>query len=122
MIETVPGRYGKISFFSSDLVIGRSLRTYGEWAENEIRFLLRSVHPGDTVLDVGANIGTHTLAFARAVGVSGKVWAFEPRPEIFRVLDANILETVDLDFGPRCALAWCMNTSASGHRSARRLL
>ena len=92
MIETVPGRYGKISFISSDLTIGRSLRIYGEWAESEVRFLLTFVHSGDTVVDVGANIGTHTLAFARAVGAGGKVWAFEPRPEIFSVLDANIRE------------------------------
>ncbi len=92
MIETISGRYGTISFPSSDQAIGQSLRTYGEWAEEEIRFLLGSLHPGDTVLDVGAYIGTHTLAFASAVGGSGKVIAFEPRPEIFRLLAKNILE------------------------------
>ena len=90
MIETISGRYGTISFPSSDQTIGRSLRTYGEWAENEIRFLLKFLHPGDTVLDVGAYIGTHTLAFASAVGPNGKVCAFEPRPEIFRLLATNV--------------------------------
>lgn len=33
---------------------------------------------GATVLDVGANVGAHTLRLARAVGPTGKVHAFEP--------------------------------------------
>jgi FkbM family methyltransferase len=89
-IETVHGRYGAISFYSSDLVIGRSLQIYGEWAENEIAFLREFIRPGDTVLDVGANIGTHTLAFAQAVKLHGRVYAFEPRPEIFRLLEVSV--------------------------------
>lgn len=89
-IETVRGRYGVLSFFSSDLVVGRSLAMYGEWAENEIAFLKTFIRPGDTVLDVGANIGTHTLAFAHAVGASGRVYAFEPRAEIFGLLEAAV--------------------------------
>jgi FkbM family methyltransferase len=38
----------------------------------------RLVSPGSVVLDVGANIGAHTLELARRVGSSGKVIAFEP--------------------------------------------
>jgi len=33
---------------------------------------------GDVVLDVGANIGAHTLPFAELVGKSGYVFSFEP--------------------------------------------
>jgi FkbM family methyltransferase len=38
----------------------------------------RLVKPGMKVFDIGANAGFHTLAFARLVGASGHVWAFEP--------------------------------------------
>ncbi len=38
--------------------------------------------PGDVVVDVGAHLGRHTIPFARAVGLSGKVIAFEPIPHI----------------------------------------
>lgn len=34
--------------------------------------------PGDVVLDIGANIGCHTLRFAKLVGPEGRVFAFEP--------------------------------------------
>lgn len=46
------------------------------------------VHDGDVVLDVGANIGIFGVrAVARHPGV--RVFAFEPIPEIFAVLEAN---------------------------------
>lgn len=36
------------------------------------------VRPGMNVIDVGANAGFYTLAFARMVGPAGHVWAIEP--------------------------------------------
>lgn len=35
---------------------------------------------GDTIVEVGANVGTETLAFADIVGPAGRVHAFEPFP------------------------------------------
>jgi FkbM family methyltransferase len=53
--------------------------------------LLRSfLRPGDTVVDVGANVGNFTLAFAAAVGDGGRVLAFEPQRFCFLCLCANI--------------------------------
>lgn len=48
------------------------------------------VRKGDTVLDLGANIGYFTLMAARAVGVEGKVYSFEPEPKNFEYLKKNI--------------------------------
>jgi FkbM family methyltransferase len=67
-----------------------SLRKYGEWAQNEISFLQRFVTSGSTVLDVGAYIGTHTLAFARFVGPTGRVIAVEAQPSTFVALKKNV--------------------------------
>ena len=56
--------------------------------EPEILAVLRKcVRPGRTAVDVGANIGTHTLAMA-AAGAS--VVAFEPNPRVFTRLQTNI--------------------------------
>lgn len=53
--------------------------------------LFRSVlKPGMVVLDVGANLGYHTIIAARKVGPSGRVLAFEPEPVNFALLSSNI--------------------------------
>jgi FkbM family methyltransferase len=46
--------------------------------------------PGNVVLDIGANIGYYTLVFASLVGDEGKIYAFEPEPGLFKLLETNI--------------------------------
>jgi len=50
----------------------------------------KHISEGMTVIDVGANIGFHTLYFASLVGPKGKVIAFEPIPDNFESLIQNI--------------------------------
>jgi FkbM family methyltransferase len=57
---------------------------------DEEMFLRDLVQPGDTVIDVGANIGSITLALANAVGPAGHVLSIEPHPRLFMSLKANI--------------------------------
>lgn len=60
----------------------------GEY-EPEISFLIRSlVREDDIVLDIGANVGLHSVAFARAVP-KGHVYAFEPVAEMAERLSRN---------------------------------
>jgi hypothetical protein len=66
-------RYGDFSVFEGEDLISSSLTRFGEWAEEEISLLLDFVSPGDIVVDVGAFIGTHTVAFAKRVGAEGVV-------------------------------------------------
>jgi len=48
----------------------------------EIRFLLRAIRPGQTVVDIGAHKGALTYWMQRCVGPLGQVFAFEPQPEL----------------------------------------
>jgi FkbM family methyltransferase len=52
--------------------------------------ILDKIKPGDTVLDIGANIGYFTLLFAQKAGPTGRVYAFEPSPENFALLKKNV--------------------------------
>ena len=54
-----------------------------EWIQHVVR-------PGSVCLDIGANVGAHTLVMARAAGPAGRVIAFEPHPELARRLRENI--------------------------------
>ncbi len=68
------------------------LSVFGDFEVFETEFFKKILKPGDHVIDLGANIGYYTLMFARAVGPSGHVYAFEPEPENFRILSHNIRE------------------------------
>jgi FkbM family methyltransferase len=81
-------RYGSMFALPSDNVISKSLRVYGEWAEHELSILRPFISAGSIVIDVGANIGTHTLPFSRWVR-SGRVIAIEAQPAICEVLRLN---------------------------------
>ena len=54
------------------------------------RAIERLCKPGMTVLDVGANVGCHTLRFAKLTGPQGKVIAFEPMSWAFAKLQRNV--------------------------------
>lgn len=53
----------------------------------ETRLVRRLVHRGDTVVDVGANVGWYTSLLCKLVGPRGHVHAFEPNPYLARPLD-----------------------------------
>jgi FkbM family methyltransferase len=83
-------KHGLTLYNSNDMYVGKSLDQYGEYAEGEIDLFKELVQKGDTVYDIGANIGSHTLAFARMVGEKGFVAAFEPQRQVYYVLCANV--------------------------------
>lgn len=59
--------------------------------EPEVTSLIsRIVRPGMVVLDVGAHIGIHALYIAKLLKPTGLVYAFEPCPENYQVLEKNI--------------------------------
>ena len=83
-------RYGPMLYLANDLYVGRSLDRYGEWSEAEMELLRQVVRPGNVVLDIGANVGTHTIFLAQTVGPEGAVLAFEPQRMVFQILCANV--------------------------------
>jgi FkbM family methyltransferase len=83
-------RFGPMFTLQGDAVIGRSLRLYGEFAGDEVDSILTFLRPGDHVLDLGANIGVHSLAFAQIVGPTGRVISVEPQHYCFQLLSANV--------------------------------
>ena len=98
--------YGNVLFFRNDVGgVAQSLVAYGEWAENELAFLRRLIPVGSVVIDVGAYVGTHTLAFSAHVGSLGRVYSIEAQPRLYCLLDANVRSAGAANVVPISAVA-----------------
>ncbi len=62
----------------------------GLWEVDCIRYLSKIVKKGQTILDVGANIGPYTLLLSKLIGNEGKVIAFEPDSSAYKILIENV--------------------------------
>ena len=59
--------------------------------EREVaEYLCARIKPGDTVFDVGANVGIYVLQIARWSAPDGRIVAFEPNPSTLEVLRAHV--------------------------------
>lgn len=59
-------------------------------SEAELSLLPLLVREGETVVDVGANLGGYAIALSKLVGRSGTVHCLEPVPRTFRLLEYNV--------------------------------
>ncbi|MEM0970928.1 MAG: FkbM family methyltransferase, partial [Verrucomicrobiota bacterium] len=90
--DQVHGRYGPILFNRKDAYIGKSLALYGDFSEGECDVFHQLISSGETLIEVGANIGALTVPLARFVGPKGRVIAFEPQRILYQVLCGNIAQ------------------------------
>ena len=63
---------------------------FGGWEKTTIQFLKANVKENDVVIEVGANIGAHTLLIGSLVGNGGSVIAVEPTDFALKKLRKNI--------------------------------
>ncbi len=86
-------------------VIKACLSVGRPWEPQTDQVISRYTKPDSIALDIGAHIGTHTLALSKAVGPNGLVIAFEPQKKIYRELCMNLrLNSCGNVIPVRCAL------------------
>jgi FkbM family methyltransferase len=83
-------RHGQMLYNFHDQYVGKSLDLYGEYSEAELELFRQIVRPGDVVIEVGANIGAHTIPLAKLTGSHGAVIAYEPQRITYQALCANV--------------------------------
>jgi len=83
-------KHGIFSYYSNDKFIGKSLSEYGEWSEAEVILLKQLLADNENIIEVGSNIGTHTIPLAKQVSNGGFVYAIEPQNQNHKLLLDNI--------------------------------
>ncbi|CDG38328.1 MULTISPECIES: FkbM family methyltransferase [Asaia] len=89
--ELTQGRYGPMLANKCDFFIGHALIRYGEYGEGEMELLRQFIRGPGTIVEIGGNNGSMTVALAQAAArVGADVVVFEPQPFLFQNLCANL--------------------------------
>lgn len=91
---------GSLLTLRNDSVIGAEITARGVWGDADVAAYRNWIKPGMTAVDIGANIGHHTVLFSSLVGHKGSVYAMEPQNILYNILCGNL------------ALNGCSNTTA----------
>lgn len=87
--RVVNGRNGYLLYNKNDIYIGKSIEKYGEFSHLEAELFEQICKENDNIIEVGANIGAHTVYLSKLVK-NGVVIAFEPQRVVFQNLCANV--------------------------------
>lgn len=105
---------GTFWFDRRDVLLTPFIRAQGVWEADVMKLMTRTLRPGDVVVDVGANVGFHTVLASRLVGPAGRVYALEPMPWTLRVLRANLARH-------QCANVEVLSVAAGDEAGSMRL-
>lgn len=93
LVKQVSDKDGFFEIYGFKMKKGRTTRyaiLTGESEPTTTKLISENVTEGMIVFDLGANIGIFTVLLSKLVGNNGKVFAFEPDPELNMVLKQNI--------------------------------
>jgi len=76
----------------ADMGVISTILLYGDYEPETTRTVVRLLEPGMCFVDLGAHIGYLTILAARAVGPTGRLWAFEPVASTRETLCLNLAE------------------------------
>ncbi len=105
---------GTLWFDGEDEKLTPWIRRHATWEADVVRLLETTLRPGATFVDVGANVGFHSVVACRLVEPTGRVVAFEPEPESAAILRANL-------WRHSCACALVQQAAASDSAGHVRL-
>jgi FkbM family methyltransferase len=89
-IRSVDTLYGLMLTIPRDLWVGQSLAQYGQYSVGEQHFFAAASQHGGVAIDVGANLGAHSILMAKFYK---HVYAFEPQKLMHMLLRANLANT-----------------------------
>ena len=89
---------------NEDTTLFQVIKDTGRWQGETEDLLHKYIQQGDTVIDIGANIGYFTCIMAELVGSYGAVYSFEPAPTYYKLLRKavefnNLTNVVTIPFG-----------------------
>jgi FkbM family methyltransferase len=82
--------FGSRMFGNTRDILQQYIYYFGQWEPHLTSWLAGRLAPGDTFIDVGANVGYFSLLASKVVGKSGRIVAIEVSPKTFALLQSNL--------------------------------
>ncbi len=89
-VVDVDTHVGPLLLPAGDGIITRALQDYGLWESQETAYLIMTLLPGQTFVDIGAHVGYFSVLASKRVGPTGRVIAFEPEARNLDLLERNL--------------------------------
>lgn len=89
-METYITKYGKITMYANDIVIGSSFKMGNYWDESTLLSLQEYINPDKNILEIGAHVGTSSIVYASFLNNGKSIFAYEPQKPIYNLLVQNI--------------------------------
>ena len=104
----------KMYLFKDEPIITPWIKKTHVWEPMLTQYIKENLKEGQTFVDIGANVGYYSLLASRLVGDKGKVYAFEPAPDVYQVL----LKNIELN---KCSNVVAINKAVSSKEGQARL-
>ncbi|WP_148589315.1 FkbM family methyltransferase [Streptomyces sp. WAC01526] len=108
-------RFGAAMAVDTQDLIQRFVYLFGLWEPHMTHWLQRRLRPGDTYIDVGANVGYFSLLASQLVGEEGRVVAIEASP----TFHARVLQHAEIN---GCSNLRTVNAAVADERKTVTLI
>lgn len=85
------GWHGNFLGLRTDTGISEHIASTGVWEKTSVAVFERYARDARLILDIGANIGHHSVVLSRLLGPGGRLFAFEPQMQMYNLLNANLV-------------------------------
>ena len=89
-VQIAKTNFGATMVVNAADIVGRYITYFGIWEPSMTAWLRATLKPGDTFVDVGANVGYFTLLASNLVGPTGRIVSVEPSAATRCILERNV--------------------------------
>jgi len=89
-METYNTKYGLITLYKNECIIGNDFKNNKYWDEDTLIKLREFIDPDSNILEIGGHCGTSTIVYSSYLNDDKKVYVYEPQLNMYNLLVQNI--------------------------------
>jgi FkbM family methyltransferase len=91
-METFDTKYGSITLYKNEVIIGSAFKNGGYWDEDTLLNLRTYINPDRNILEIGGQCGTSSIIYASYLNPGSQLFVYEPQKNMYNLLVKNITD------------------------------